>query len=260
MSGCAGVPSQDNLSYNDGKIAFSTTYGIPSDQKAVVPSVTWDNASTSDPIGNLMAWKELVRNRTGVESTSGGDVSRRSSSRRCRTRSSRSCFGCEPVLRVEQHVRYRAGDGALSQATDMSSPCMTLRIGPVRSVAPHHEQPVHRRAGHLPVPRVRPRSRTTRAGTTAWGSATSCPRRTRRATGLPGSMSGSRSGVTRGVTTRAPASRRSRCCGPLRFCSPPESSRKAAVMADTKYYRAVAGVTHGLSHYSAGSVFVGDED
>lgn len=31
-------------------------------------------------------------------------------------------------------------------------------------------------------------------------------------------------------------------------------------MADTKYYRAVAGVTHGLSYYSAGSVFVGDDD
>jgi hypothetical protein len=58
---------QDNLSYNDGKVSFATTYGIPSDQKAVVPSVTWNNYSTSDPIGNLMAWKELVRNRTGVE-------------------------------------------------------------------------------------------------------------------------------------------------------------------------------------------------
>ncbi len=55
-----------SLAYNDGKINFSVNYGIPSDQTQVVPSTTWDQ-NTADPIGNIIAWRETVCQRTGVE-------------------------------------------------------------------------------------------------------------------------------------------------------------------------------------------------
>lgn len=58
---------KDNVTYNDGKINFSVSYGIPADQKDVVATNYWSDATLGDPIGNVLAWRELVRNRTGVE-------------------------------------------------------------------------------------------------------------------------------------------------------------------------------------------------
>lgn len=57
---------EGTVAYNDGKINFSIDFGIPAGQKNVVPTTTWDQ-TTADPIGNIIAWREIVRNTTGVE-------------------------------------------------------------------------------------------------------------------------------------------------------------------------------------------------
>lgn len=57
---------EGTVTYSDGRIAFSVDYGIPGGQKNVAPATTWDQ-TTADPIGNVLAWRETVRNNTGVE-------------------------------------------------------------------------------------------------------------------------------------------------------------------------------------------------
>lgn len=110
---------QDNLSYNDGKVAFSTSYGIPVDQKDVVPAVTWDNSATSDPIGNLIAWKELVRNRTGVE------LRRAVVSRKVlftamnNTKFAQLFSGANPFYQLNNRFGIEAATEQLRQATDL---------------------------------------------------------------------------------------------------------------------------------------------
>lgn len=110
----------DTMSYNDGKVIFSATYGIPADQKAVVPSVTWDNAATSDPIGNLIAWRELVRDRTGVE------LSRAVTSRKVlfnamnNTKFAQMFSGQNPFYAMQGNFGLQAAIDRIQQATDIT--------------------------------------------------------------------------------------------------------------------------------------------
>lgn len=109
---------QDSVAYNDGKVVFSTTFGVPSDQKNVVPSVTWDNTS-SDPIGNVIAWRETVRNRTGVE------LKRAVTSRQAlfsvmnNTKFSQMFSGQNPFYALNTNFGIQASTARLADATDM---------------------------------------------------------------------------------------------------------------------------------------------
>ena len=48
------------------KIKFSVDYGITPGQSGVVPSVLWSTTATSDPLGNLLDWQQIVLENTGV--------------------------------------------------------------------------------------------------------------------------------------------------------------------------------------------------
>lgn len=111
---------QDNLAYNDGKVVFSTTYGIPADQKAVVPTVTWDNAATSDPIGNLIAWRELVRNRTGVELKEAVVSRKVLFAAMLNTKFAQLFSGQNPFYALNNDFGIEASTQKLSQATDLN--------------------------------------------------------------------------------------------------------------------------------------------
>lgn len=54
------------ITYNDGKIKFSVNYGRPGDQLDVAPPGGLWNLTTCDPIGDLLAVRQLVYDRTGV--------------------------------------------------------------------------------------------------------------------------------------------------------------------------------------------------
>lgn len=54
------------ISYNDGKIKFSVNYGRPADQQKQAPAGGLWSATTSDPIGDILAAQQLVFDRTGV--------------------------------------------------------------------------------------------------------------------------------------------------------------------------------------------------
>ena len=54
------------ISYNDGKIKFTVSYGRPGDQSAVAPASGLWNTTTCDPIGGLLAVQDLHYTRYGV--------------------------------------------------------------------------------------------------------------------------------------------------------------------------------------------------
>lgn len=63
------------IAYNDGKIKFTVNYGRPSDQQSIAPaSGLWDpatNLDDMDPIGDILAVRKTIYDRTGVYPTRG---------------------------------------------------------------------------------------------------------------------------------------------------------------------------------------------
>jgi hypothetical protein len=57
------------IAYNDGKIKFTVNYGRPSGQQDQAPgsTVLWDAGVDHDPIGDILAVQELMRDTYGVE-------------------------------------------------------------------------------------------------------------------------------------------------------------------------------------------------
>lgn len=110
---------QDLLSYNDNKVKFSVSYGIPSDQKVVIPAVTWD-LTTADPIGNTLAWRELVRNRTGVELTRAVTSRKVLFSVMNNTKFAQLFSGQNPFYMLSTDFGIAQATDKLAAATDMS--------------------------------------------------------------------------------------------------------------------------------------------
>lgn len=111
---------KDTLSYDDTKIKFSVSYGIPGDQKAVVPSALWDNPATSDPIGNVLAWRELVRNRTGVELTRAVTSRKVLFTIMSNSKFAQMFSGQNPFYMLSNEFGIAAATDKLAQATDMT--------------------------------------------------------------------------------------------------------------------------------------------
>jgi hypothetical protein len=111
---------QDSLSYNDGRVAFSVSYGIPADQKNVVPSALWSDQATSDPIGNVIAWRELVRNRTGVELTEAVTSRKVLFTAMNNSKFAQLFSGQNPFYILNSDYGIEAATAKLSQATDMT--------------------------------------------------------------------------------------------------------------------------------------------
>lgn len=111
---------RDSIAYDDGKIKFTATYGIPADQKDVVASSLWSDNTNSDPIGNLLAWRELVRNRTGVE------LSRVVTSRKVlftvmnNSRFAQMFSGQNPFYMLSNQFGIQAATEKIAQATDLT--------------------------------------------------------------------------------------------------------------------------------------------
>ena len=58
----------NQIVYNDGKIRFTVPYGRPADQQAVAPaSDPWNAGTTHDPIGDVMAFQDLIWTRRNVK-------------------------------------------------------------------------------------------------------------------------------------------------------------------------------------------------
>ena len=57
------------ISYNDGKIKFSVNYGRPAGQHNQAPAGGLWSSTTSDPIGDLLAVKQTMRDTYGIELT-----------------------------------------------------------------------------------------------------------------------------------------------------------------------------------------------
>lgn len=53
------------ISYS-GKVKFDVDYAIPGNQTGVTPSVAWSTVATSDPLGDILTWQEVVRDATGL--------------------------------------------------------------------------------------------------------------------------------------------------------------------------------------------------
>ncbi len=59
------------IAYNDGKIIFSVNYGRPVDQTEVTPAGGLWSLDTCDPIGDILAERQKIYDRTGVKPTRG---------------------------------------------------------------------------------------------------------------------------------------------------------------------------------------------
>ena len=49
-----------------GEIVFNVDYGIPGDQKGLVPSALWSSYNTSTPLADIQEWQQIVGEATGI--------------------------------------------------------------------------------------------------------------------------------------------------------------------------------------------------
>lgn len=48
--------------------SYTYDYGMPANHK-VTPTIKWDQPDTSDPIGDITAWQDIIENETGIRPT-----------------------------------------------------------------------------------------------------------------------------------------------------------------------------------------------
>jgi Phage major capsid protein E len=110
----------NGVTYNDGKILFTVTFGRPSANILTAPPSTfyWDNAAQGDPIGDVLALKDFMFNTKGV------DLAKCIISRRMvhallnNTKFTNSLIGSNPLYTV-RGWGYQAALDTIAAATNM---------------------------------------------------------------------------------------------------------------------------------------------